>query len=76
MGMPLGPRELAVLAAVHRADEEEGGLPLEDLDEDERASLARLAAAGLVETIADEDGGGWARIAPDGVEALRDHALR
>lgn len=69
----LGPAELVLLASVRRADEEEGGLDLADLDEDETAVFARLAERGLVETLRDEDGAAWARITWRGVDALRDH---
>jgi hypothetical protein len=70
----LRPEELVLLRTVRRADEEEGGLALADLDEEESAMLAKLASAGLVETIHDDDGGAWARITWRGVDALRDHA--
>jgi len=68
----LTPMELAVLAAVHRADEEEGGLSFDDLDTDERDALISLAGKNLVETRADDDGAAWARITWRGIEALRD----
>lgn len=74
--MQLTPLEITVLAAVHRADEEAGGLPLDDLDEDEREALARLAARELVETRAEESGEAWARITWRGVDALRDLGAR
>ena len=69
---PLSPTELNVLAAVHRADEEEGGLAFDDVDEEERAALVVLADAGLIETHADDEGDGWARITARGVEVLRE----
>jgi hypothetical protein len=79
--MKLSERELAVLAAVHRADEEEGGLALatSDLSDDERDALDALVRAGLVELthIAHDDANdAFARISAHGVEALRDAGLR
>jgi hypothetical protein len=61
--------ERAVLAEVHRADAEEGGLAWEDLDElgdEPRAALVRLVTLGLV-----EDKGDYVRITAAGVDALR-----
>jgi hypothetical protein len=61
--------ERAVLAEVHRADAEEGGLPWEDLDElgpEPGEALRRLVALGLV-----EDKGDYVRITAAGVDALR-----
>ena len=77
--MTLSPTELAVLGAVHRADEEEGGLAIEELSEDEREALDALARRGLVEVLADDAEHGeprTARISWRGVEALRDAGLR
>lgn len=74
--------ELAVLGAVHRGDEEEGGLDLEDLEQDERDAVAALADLGLVEVLVDADredaagGGAFARVTYRGVEALRDGGMR
>ncbi len=75
--MTLSPTELAVLAAVHRADEEEGGLDTADLDEDEAEALGKLASAALVEIVPDDDGRSpIARISWRGVETLRDAGIR
>ncbi|HEY8080128.1 MAG TPA: hypothetical protein VIF62_38620 [Labilithrix sp.] len=78
--MTLSPTELAVLAAVHRADEEQGGLDTSDLDEDEAEALAKLVSTGLVEilqTAPDDDGQSpIARISWRGVETLRDAGIR
>jgi hypothetical protein len=74
--MTLTPTELAVLAAVHRGDEEEGGLPTDGLEGDELEALDALARAGLVELVAEEEGPVIARISWRGVEALRDAGIR
>jgi hypothetical protein len=74
--------ELAVLGAVHRADEEEGGLDVATLEPEEREALGALASLGLVEVGTDEDredaggGGAFARISYSGVEVLRDAGMR
>lgn len=73
----LSPTELAVLAAVHRADEEEGGLASDDLEDEERVALDTLAGRGLVEVTFDDDGRApIARISWRGVEVLRDAGIR
>ena len=80
MEITLTHTQLAVLAAVHRADEEEGGLATDTLDADERDALAVLSGLGLVEilVIDSEDAltGTSARISARGVEMLRDAGLR
>jgi hypothetical protein len=76
---PLTPTELAVLAAVHRADEEEGGLLATELEADEREALDVLAQRALVELrVVDEDDMSTvsARISPRGVEVLRELGIR
>lgn len=74
--MHLTPTELAVLAAVHRADEEEGGLATDELDPDEQEALDALSQKGLVELRVDEDMSANARISARGVEVLRDLGIR
>jgi hypothetical protein len=70
---PLTPAELALLVAIRRADEDEGGLSLDDMDDDEKEALGRLVARGLAETITDdEEGAAWARITWRGAEVVRD----
>lgn len=68
----LTPAELALLVAIRRADEEEGGLSLEDMDDDEKSLLRGLEARNLVETKGDEDGAAWARVTWRGAEVVRD----
>ena len=81
------PTELAVLAAVHRADEEEGGLATDTLTGDEQEALDALVRGGLVDLVAEDDDpashAGYAgydraiaRISWRGVEALRDAGVR
>lgn len=74
--MTLTPTELAVLAAVHRGDEEEGGLSVDQLEGDERDALTALLSRGLVETIGEDEGEIFARITEEGVSTLRDLGYR
>ncbi|MBX3190908.1 MAG: hypothetical protein KF819_28190 [Labilithrix sp.] len=68
----LTPAQLALLVVIRRADEEEGGLWLADMDADEREALERLLVLGLIETKIDDDGAAWARVTWRGAEAVRD----
>ena len=76
MTLALTPTQIAVLAAVHRGDEEEGGLSVDQLEPDEGEALAVLLSRGLVETIGEDEGEIVARITEEGVSTLRDLGYR
>ena len=62
--------ELRLLAVVRRADEEAGGLWIDEVSEEEESILGKLAAQDLVEYKA-----GFFRITPAGCEVLRQEPI-
>lgn len=67
----LTPSQHALLQVVHRADEEDGGLSTEDIEDDEYEDLEALVVGGFVETQSEGDGDAWVRVTARGLEALR-----
>jgi hypothetical protein len=70
----LTPSQLSLLVTIRLADEDEGGLAYEDLDDDARGDLSVLAERSLVEVTRDGESA-VLRITWRGVELMRDLGL-